>query len=210
MSSQYDRMNSDSLPQLRVLILAAGFSSRLGEPKALAKVHGRSLLRGTLELTAVLGSMQIIAVVPRNAARYRVEARGINVIFYANSRRAEGLSSSVRGGIARARYAAAVLLLPVDLALLRRREVMRLIWRWRGARRCVIARRVTGHGVTPLILPRWLYPRACKLNGDIGLRELVARLPRDTVRLVDLPSAALDVDTERDLNTARRQFRGRS
>ena len=203
-------MNSDSAPQLRVLILAAGFSSRLGEPKALAKVHGRSLLRGTLELTAVLGPMQIIAVVPRNAARYRVEARGINVIFYVNSRRAQGLSSSVRGGIARARYAPAVLLLPVDLAQLRRAELKRLISRWRGARRCVIARRVTGQGVTPLILPHWLYPRACKLKGDIGLRELVARLPRDTVRLVDLPSAALDIDTERDLKAARRQYRGRT
>jgi len=203
-------MNSDSAPQLRVLILAAGFSSRLGEPKALAKVHGRSLLRGTLELTAVLGPIQIIAVVPRNAARYRVEARGINVIFYVNSRRAQGLSSSVRGGIARARYAPAVLLLPVDLAQLRRAELKRLISRWRGARRCVIARRVTGQGVTPLILPHWLYPRACKLKGDIGLRELVARLPRDTVRLVDLPSAALDVDTERDLEAARRQYRDRS
>ena len=133
-------MNSDSAPQLRVLILAAGFSSRLGEPKALAKVHGRSLLRGTLELTAVLGPMQIIAVVPRNAARYRVEARGINVIFYVNSRRAQGLSCSVRGGIARARYAPAVLLLPVDLAQLRRAELKRLISRWRGARRCVHTR----------------------------------------------------------------------
>jgi molybdenum cofactor cytidylyltransferase len=203
-------MNSDSLPQLRVLILAAGFSSRLGEPKALAKIHGRSLLRGTLELTAGLGPMQIIAVVPRKAARYRVEARGIDVIFHVNSRRAEGLSSSVRGGIARARYSPAVLLLPVDLALLRRRELMRLISRWRAARRCVIARRVREDGVTPLILPRWLYSRACKLKGDIGLRELVARLPRESVRLVDLPSAALDIDTERDLKAARRQFRRRS
>ena len=200
-------MNSDSLPHLRILILAAGFSSRLGEPKALAKVHGRSLLRGTLELTASLGPLPIHAVVPRNAARYRSEAHGIKVIFDVNSRRAQGLSSSVRGGIVKLRYSPAVLLLPVDLAVLRRRELLRLIARWRAARRCVIARRAGGQAVTPLILPRWLYPRALKLKGDIGLRDLVKELPRDAVRLVDLPSAALDIDTLQDLRAARRCFR---
>jgi molybdenum cofactor cytidylyltransferase len=200
-------MNSDSLPHLRILILAAGFSSRLGEPKALAKVHGKSLLRGTLALTASLGPLPIHAVVPRNAARYRIEARGIKVIFDVNSRRAQGLSSSVRGGIVKLRYSPAVLLLPVDLAVLRRRELLRLIARWRAARRCVIARRAGGQAVTPLILPRWLYPRALRLEGDIGLRDLVKELPRDAVRLVDLPSAALDIDTLQDLRAARRCFR---
>ena len=40
------------------------------------------------------------------------------VHFAANPRRAEGLSSSVRRGIAQARYSPALLLLPVDLAAL--------------------------------------------------------------------------------------------
>ena len=202
-------MNSVSLPELRILILAAGFSSRLGKPKALAKIHGRSLLRRALEMTAGLRPAQIIAVVPRNAARYRIEARGIPVLFRGNSRRAEGLSSSVRSGIAQARNSPAVLLLPVDLPALRRGELKRLILRWRGARRCVIARRLTEHAVTPLILPRWLFPRALKLEGDVGLRDLVNQLPRGAVRLVDLPSAALDIDTAQDLKAARRRFKVR-
>src|SRR5271167_1054312 len=202
-------MNSVSLLKLRVLILAAGFSSRLGKPKALARVHGRSLLRATLELADYSRPAQIIAVVPRNAARYRIESRGINVIFSVNSRRAQGLSSSVRSGIAKARYAPAVLMLPVDLVNLRRRDILRLISRWRAAQRCVIARRIGRHGGTPLILPRWLYARALELKGDSGLRELANALPRGAVRLVDLPSAALDIDTPQDLKAARRRFRSR-
>jgi len=202
-------MNPASLPQLRVLILAAGFSSRLGRPKALARVHGKSLLRNTCELAAYLRPAQIIAVVPPNAARYRLEARGINVIFNINSRRSRGLSSSVRSGILRARFSAAILLLPVDLVNLRRRDMMRLIFRWRAAQRRVVARRIGGHGGTPLILPRWLYPRALQLAGDIGLRELVGSLPLTAVQLVDMPSAASDIDTPQDLKAARRQFRGR-
>ena len=202
-------MNSAFLPQLRILILAAGFSSRLGRPKALARVRGKSLLRNTCELAAYLRPAQIIAVVPRNAARYRLEARGIDVVFNINSQRARGLSSSVRSGIAKARYSTAILLLPVDLVNLRRRDMTRLIFRWRAAQRRVTARRIGGQGGTPLILPRWLYPRALQLTGDIGLRELVNALPRDAVRLVDLPSAAPDIDTLQDLKAARRRFRSR-
>lgn len=199
-------MNSDSLPQLRIVILTAGFSSRLGKPKALACVHGRSLLRSALQLAAQFTSAEIIAVVPRNAARYRIEARGINVEFQVNSRRTQGLSSSVRRGIAAARYSPAILFLPVDLVNLRRRDMQRLISSWRAARRRVIARRIVRQGGTPLILPRWLYPQGMKLRGDTGLREMVNSLPRDALRLVHLPSAAMDIDTPQDLDAARRRF----
>lgn len=73
-------MNSSDMPVLRIVILAAGFSSRLGRPKALARVRGTSLLRRTLALTAQFAAARIIVVVPRAAARYRIEARGFEVI----------------------------------------------------------------------------------------------------------------------------------
>jgi molybdenum cofactor cytidylyltransferase len=213
-------MNAVSLPRLQILILAAGFSSRLGRPKALARVRSVSLLRRTLILAARLAPAKIIVVLPRRAARYRIEARGLQVVFAANSRRAEGLSSSVRRGIAQARYSSALLLLPVDLAVVRQADLSRLISHWLAAPRCVVARRIarrdgipidevsrertSSHGGVPLILPRRLYSRALAVTGDIGLRELVNGLPAKERVLVDLPSAALDVDTPQDLSAARR------
>src|SRR5882724_6812007 len=107
-------MNVASLARLQIIVLAAGFSLRLGQPKALARVRGVSLLRSSLKLAATLNCGRIIAVVARNGARYRAQARGIDVTFVANLRRIQGLSSSVRRGIAAARYSSAVLLMPVD------------------------------------------------------------------------------------------------
>jgi len=210
-------MNGVTLPSPQIVILAAGFSSRLGRPKALARVRGVSLLRRTLLLVARLSSLEVIVVLPRGAARYRNEARGLKAAFAVNPRRSEGLSSSVRRGIARARYSPALLLLPVDLAMLQEHDLARLISRWRSARRCVIARRLGEHGGggtrfggVPLILPRWLYSRALAVTGDMGLREWVNRLPAEQRVLLDLPSAALDVDTPQDLRAARRRapYRG--
>jgi molybdenum cofactor cytidylyltransferase len=199
-------------PRLQVLVLAAGFSSRLGRPKPLARVRAFSLLRRTLLVVERFAPAKIIVVIPSHAARYRIEARGVNVVFAANPQRADGLSSSVRRGIVLARYSSALLLLPVDLADLQPRDLARLISRWRAARRCVIARRIgqqgaAARGGVPLILPRWLYSRALEVTGDIGLRDLIGRLPPPQRVLLNLPSAALDVDTPQDLHAARRRLR---
>jgi molybdenum cofactor cytidylyltransferase len=192
--------------KLQIVVLAAGFSTRLGRPKPLARVHGVSLLRRTLKVASSFGADQITVVVPRNAVRYRIEARGVNVRWAVNTRRAQGLSSSVRRGIVAARYASAILLLPADLIHLTSRDLSRLVQRWHSAPRRLIARRINLSGVTPVILPRWLYGRASALAGDVGLRELVAELPADNRVLVDLPSAIWDIDWPQDLRDSRRRF----
>jgi molybdenum cofactor cytidylyltransferase len=205
-------MNAAVMPPLHVVILAAGFSSRLGRPKALVRVRSWSLLRRTLHLVARLHPAKITLVLPPRAARHRIEAQGFKVVFAANSRRGAGLSSSVRHGITVSRCSAGLLILPVDLAALEQRDLARLTSRWRAARRRLVARRIAGgtgapHGGTPLILPRWLYAKARDVTGDTGLRDLVRALPVQQRALLDLPSASMDVDTPADLHAARRQRR---
>jgi molybdenum cofactor cytidylyltransferase len=194
-------MKAGTAPSLTVVILAAGFSSRLGRPKALARLRGTSLLRRTAAVAARLSPAHLIVVIPRQAASYRIDARGLALRFAANPRRAEGLSSSVQRGIAGARHSSALLLLPVDLPCLNYRDLSRLVSQWRAGRRRVIARRVGQVGAgprggVPLILPRWLYARARAVRGDIGLRDFISGLqPRD-------------IDTMQDLRAARRRLRG--
>jgi molybdenum cofactor cytidylyltransferase len=196
--------------KLQIIVLAAGFSSRLGRPKPLARVHGISLLRRTLKVASTFGADRIIVVTPRNAGRHRIEARGVNVRWAVNAQRTQGLSSSVRRGIAAARYASAILLLPADLVHLTTRDLFKLVLRWHSAPRRLIARRINLSGATPVIVPRWLYARASAVAGDVGLREFIGRLPANSRVLVDLPSASWDVDTPQDLREARRRFRPRA
>jgi CTP:molybdopterin cytidylyltransferase MocA len=181
----------------------------MGKPKALARVHGISLLQRTLHLAATLKPSGIIVVLPRNAARYRIEARGNGISFAVNLQPASGLSGSVRGGLRAARYSRALIFLPVDLNELKQRELARLVSRWRGAPRCVIARRIGRRGATPLLLPHRLFARALAIAGDVGLRELIGQLPDETLVLVEMPSAASDIDTPQDLKEARRRFNRR-
>jgi molybdenum cofactor cytidylyltransferase len=202
-------MNCDIPPSPRIVVLAAGFSARLGRPKALTRVRGSSLVRRTLRAIAPFATAPIIVVTPARAARMRAELRGYRVVLAANLRRGEGLSSSVRCGLRHARYARAVLLLPTDLSHLDGRDIGRLIARWRGARRRVAARRIGATPVVPLILPRRFYPLALAISGDAGLKTLLRDLPPGQVALLSLPSAAFDVDTPHDLERARRRTRPR-
>jgi CTP:molybdopterin cytidylyltransferase MocA len=172
----------------------------------LVRVHGVSLLRKALIAAASIGASRVTVVVPRNAVQYRWEARGMPVHWAVNARRAEGLSGSVRRGIVAARHSAGILLMPADLANLKGRELKRLVHRWQAAPRRLVARRMGRSGATPLILPRWLYGRARNIAGDVGLRDLVARLPADQRSLVELPSAGADVDTPDDLRKIRHRF----
>jgi molybdenum cofactor cytidylyltransferase len=200
-------MKVNSLCRLHIIVLAAGFSSRLGQSKALARLRGISLLRRTLTAAASLNGPRITAVIPRQAALYRREGRGMRVNWTVNARRAQGLSSSVRSGIAAARNSAAILFMAVDLANLKSRDLERLVHRWQAAPRRLIARRIDRSGGTPLILPRRLYGRALSIDGDVGLRQLIGQLPADQRVLVELPSAAADVDTPDDLQAVRRRYR---
>jgi molybdenum cofactor cytidylyltransferase len=202
--------NSKVPPVPRVVVLAAGFSARMGKPKALTRVRGVSLIARTLRVLAPFATAPIIVVAPPRAARLRAELRGQRLLVVANPLRSDGLSSSVRRGLRQGRYEAAVLLVPMDLSSLERRDIARLIARWRGARRRVAARRIGAEAAAPLILPRRFYPRALGIAGDVGLKTLVRYLPPGDVALVSLASAAFDVDTPRDLERARRHTRPRS
>lgn len=193
-------------PPLNIAILAAGKSHRLGASKPLARLHGQSLLLRTARLVSRLNG-RCFVVIPPNAARLRLELQGLEVTLLENHKRAEGLSSSVRLAVAHAHAAAGVLLLPVDLPELRYRELLRLVNFWRGAPQCVVARRVEDGPAIPLILPKWLYPKAETLSGDFGLKAVLDDLPADRLRLADLPSAARDIDTREELNAAQRRFR---
>jgi molybdenum cofactor cytidylyltransferase len=202
-------MNSAAPPGLSIVVLAAGYSRRFGRPKVSARIGGATLLQRTLRTLPSLARGRIVVVVPPRAARIRAELKGYSVALAENPRRAAGLSSSVRRGLRQARYSAGVLLLPADLAHLERRDILRLIERWIGARRRVVARRVGAHGAVPLILPRRLIPEGLRISGDAGLKDLIRRLSPDAITLMDAPSAACDVDTARDLDRARRRTRYR-
>ncbi|KFB10274.1 NTP transferase domain-containing protein [Nitratireductor basaltis] len=187
------------------LLLAAGQSRRMGPSnKLLARMKGKSLVRGCAEMLQQAALSGVSVVLGHEASMIREELGDLPINFCENRLYATGLASSLKAGL---RYMPegtdAVLVMLADMPRIAATHVDRMIDAFRDAGGTAIIRAThAGKRGNPVILPRALFPEIEKLEGDTGARHIVesAALP---VIDVEIGSAAhLDLDTPEALKAA--------
>ncbi len=196
------RIAAGGLPcTLATVILAAGGSARLGRPKQLVRLHGRTLLDRAVSAALAATEGPVIVVVGADGLRLRSvvarwRTRRVEIVHHAGWR--EGMSSSLRRGLDTVPHGArGVLFMLADQPHVDARSLERLIAAWRRRPSEPAAAVYSGRLGVPAILPRSAFGTLRKLAGDEGARRVLATAPR--VARVDLPEAAVDVDTAEDL-----------
>jgi molybdenum cofactor cytidylyltransferase len=183
------------------VLLAAGGSRRLGTAKQLVRYRGRPLLLHAVTAARVtLPRAQLIVVVGSDALRLRLVLRrarcGARIV--GNGRWHEGMATSLRAGLAAVpRTARAALVLLVDQPCVGAAAIERLVGAWRTRPSLPAAARYGERVGAPAVLPRRYWRAVKEVRGDQGARELLRGAESPT--LVDLPEAALDIDTRADL-----------
>ncbi len=81
-------------------MLAAGLSSRMGRNKLLATVAGKPLLRHAVDSALASRLTPLVVVTGHDAAAVRESLSGLDVTFVQNPDYADGLSTSLRAGLA--------------------------------------------------------------------------------------------------------------
>ncbi len=192
-------------PFLSGLILAAGSSTRMGEPKQLLPLHGRPLLQHVVDAAAASCLDEIIIVLGHHAEEIRAALNcPPRVVVVVNGDWAEGQSTSLRSGLraANARAVAAAILLG-DQPFVTAALIDTVAAAFLEANPCVArpvytaadSRRVPGH---PVFLARRVWPDVETLRGDQGARALFSAHPE---WLLDVPmegDAPGDIDTWED------------
>lgn len=183
---------------IAVLLLAAGASQRLGRPKQLLRVEGRSLLYRMAGLG--LGIGPTVVVLGAGAEALEAELQGLPVKSVYNENWQEGLAASIRAGLEALQetdYACVLLLLTdqphVSAALLRQLVAARQA-EGRGIAACQYAGQV---GV-PALFSRKYSSELLQLRGDTGAKRLIRQYAHDCA-WVPFPAGATDLDTPEDV-----------
>jgi len=183
------------------VVLAAGESRRLGTPKQLLRRRGHPLLVNAVEAArGALPNAPIVVVLGAHALRLRtvLRRRAPAVRVTQNARWRDGLATSLQRGLADVRHDAdAILVLLTDQPNVDAAALQRLLSAWQRRPTLPAAALYSGRAGVPAILPRLSWPAIRALRGDEGARALLRG--EHAITLVDLPEAALDIDTAADL-----------
>ncbi|MDE0959238.1 MAG: NTP transferase domain-containing protein [Planctomycetota bacterium] len=188
--------------RIRGIIIAAGESSRLGEPKALLELHGRSIL-DRLHQTLGNGGCDEVLVVVGGSHREAVqqESQRIGIPMVVNQDPSDGPVSSIRTAISMPGHWDALLIHPVDVIGLKETDVSQLIEAARGDDSTTDAWVISyamrrGH---PVIVTRERIESLLEVDGPLHLRALLA-LPDLVIAHVvtDNPLVLEDVDDRID------------
>jgi molybdenum cofactor cytidylyltransferase len=187
------------------IILAAGESTRFGEPKQLLKLGGRYLIEWVL--TAALDSNldQVLLVLCFEHERIRRSLSSATAHpkckLLVNPDYRNGQSTSLKAGILRIgnEFPSAMFLLGdqplVDTAL-----INLLLERYKGSEKPICVPTCRGARGNPTLFARPFYSSILNLAGDRGARDLIAAHP-DQVLTVEIPDARvfLDIDRPQDV-----------
>src|SRR5258708_39740897 len=87
------------MSDIAIMILAAGGSARMGEPKQLLPYRGSTLIRHAAETAVASGCRPVIVVLGAHADRLAAEVSELAVSVAINEQWASGIGSSIRCGI---------------------------------------------------------------------------------------------------------------
>jgi molybdenum cofactor cytidylyltransferase len=189
------------------ILLAAGSSSRLGQPKQLLPFGGSTLLRHAAEtaLAATLGP--VIVVLGAREKECRERLFGLPLTIVANPKWKEGMGSSISTGmqaVGETSHRAAIIML-CDQPAITPGVLRSLEEHQRTAGKSIVASQAGDILGPPALFTADYFPQLRLLRGRNGAKSLFQNQP--DLSCLACPEAALDIDTEDDLASLQRACR---
>jgi molybdenum cofactor cytidylyltransferase len=193
---------------IAAVVLASGFSRRLGQSKLTLAVGGRTLLNRALDAVSGAESIGRRLVVLQPADLRLLDRSGYPAVdLLANPHAAEGQSAAIR--LATTQLAAdsgleAIVFAVVDQPFLQSAVFDSLAQAWADGAGEILVSSYDGRRGNPVLFGRRFFSQLQALQGDVGGREILRAHP-DAVREVAMPdpAAGQDVDTWEDFQAAR-------
>jgi len=202
-------MNKKHAPKIGIIILAAGASTRLGQPKQLLPIGGQPLLQriintaiefNTDEVTLVLGAYSELIL-------EKISTDLVQVVH--NKKWKNGMGSSLSIGVKTAlqknpQLAALIFLLSdqpfVDTSLLHQ-----LSETFQSTNKAIVATMYNDAPSVPALFSATFFDELLQLNNHQGARQLI-RKAGEQLQTIPFPKGQFDIDTMEDFQSIKQAF----
>ncbi|NOR19856.1 MAG: NTP transferase domain-containing protein [Xanthomonadales bacterium] len=189
-----------SIERLAGIVLAAGGSSRLGQPKQLLQKSGKPQIYNVIKSISRFCGAGVFVVTGADAADVEAAITGCHVRIVRNENWQRGMASSIVSGLGACMDMDidALLIMLCDQPHVSSNDVARLVESWQNSPSRIAAAAYRETIGAPAIFPAVYFDELMKLEGDTGAQQIL--LAQSDVNEVEMPSAGFDIDTHADLS----------
>ena len=184
-----------------IVILAAGNSSRLGEPKQLLQFENKSLIRHVADAALDAVGSAVVIVSGSNEKLIRDELNKLPVHLIHNADWQQGMASSISVGIQEIvrinPSIKGVILAVSDQPFVTSQLFLDLIEKAEANKKCIVACSYEDTLGTPALFPEKHFNSLTSLSGAEGAKKLLKKFAAGVVT-IPFPLGGIDIDTKED------------
>ncbi len=194
---------SDANPRagVGIVLLAAGGSIRMGQPKQLLPYRGATLLRHAAATALATGCQPVVVVLGAEAEACAEVLAALPVAVVKNEAWSQGMAGSLRCGVETLEKIApetqAALVLLHDQPLITPALLQNLITLWDPPGTLISAAFYSGSPGVPALFDRQLFAELKALTGAEGAKKVLTRNAA-VLATLEMPEALADIDSPED------------
>jgi molybdenum cofactor cytidylyltransferase len=184
-----------------IVVLAAGMSTRMNQPKQLLKFYGKTLLRRSAETAANSICKPAVVVLGANFETLKSELNDLPVHIFFNEKFQSGLGSSIKTGLNEILKIqpdlSAVIFTLGDQPLVTAKKINAFAESFRKTLNRIIAAEYGASVGVPALFSKEIFCELIQIEDDAGAKSVIEKYS-DSLIKIGLPEAAFDVDTPED------------
>jgi molybdenum cofactor cytidylyltransferase len=197
------------MSNIGIIILAAGASTRLGQPKQLLTYQGKSLIKRIIEVAISSQCQPVVVVLGAYAATIEPHLSNLDISIVYNQQWSTGMASSIRCGLEAIQAIApdieAIVLMLSDQPFVSVNLINQLTTGYQTTNHTIVASEYAGILGVPALFHKNLFSELSIIQGDIGAKKIIHQHYSNCLS-IPFFEGVIDIDTLEDYEQLQTQY----